>query len=66
MNYRLLGTTCLAASFALGAVAPAFAQQQQDPAAEREADTAGIGDIVVTANRRTESVQDSSLAISVV
>jgi iron complex outermembrane receptor protein len=63
MKYLLL----TASLFALSATA-AHARQAEAPPAE-EADTAalqdGVEDIIVTASRRAESVQDSSLSIAV-
>ena len=51
------------AAVALAAV-PAFAQAQPDRAAEEETATTGVEAIVVTAQRREESVQDVPIAIS--
>ena len=51
------------AAVALAAV-PAFAQAQPDRAAAEETATTGVEAIVVTAQRREESVQDVPIAIS--
>ncbi|OYU34510.1 TonB-dependent receptor [Novosphingobium sp. PASSN1] len=60
MNFRTswyLRTS--AAGLALGLAAPAWAQQETpaQPNGQPAAETAGIGDIVVTAQKRSESVQ---------
>ncbi|MGU3317487.1 TonB-dependent receptor [Sphingomonas sp. M6A6_1c] len=60
MTYRVLAA---AGGIALLAAAPAAAQEAA-PEAEQEI-VSGIGDIVVTAQRRTESAQDTGLALSV-
>ncbi|RJF93828.1 TonB-dependent receptor [Sphingomonas cavernae] len=59
----LVATTALSASLA---VAPLHAQtaDAETPAAEAEESTGGIEDIVVTAQRRSESLQDVPIAVS--
>ena len=66
-------TTRLLVSVAAGALiaaAPAFAQDSPEPPAEAPAETpaeeAGIGDIIVTAQKRAENIQDVPIAISAV
>ncbi|WP_380876870.1 TonB-dependent receptor [Sphingomonas sp. DBB INV C78] len=56
------GASLLALSLMIGS-APALAQ---DAAAEAPADTGGIADIVVTAQKRAENVQEVPIAISAV
>jgi iron complex outermembrane recepter protein len=58
---NLLATTAIA----ILAQSPAWAQDAE-PAAAEEAANDGIGDIVVTAQRRSENVQKTALAIEVV
>ncbi|KAJ8136503.1 hypothetical protein OY671_010284, partial [Metschnikowia pulcherrima] len=53
----------IAAAIALGSTAPAFAETQ--PAAEAtEAPQQGFGDIVVTANKRSENSQKVGISVS--
>lgn len=61
---KLLGSTCVSALIAAAAISyttPSIAQSVE----AAESTDSGIADIVVTAQRRTESVQNSSLSISV-
>lgn len=59
----LMTTTCLTL-----APAQAWAQEADasDTAPAAQADTAGVGDIVVTAQRREQRLQDVPVAVSVV
>ena len=59
----LLGT---AAVFALVAAAPLAAQTAPVPSATAEADTGAPAEIVVTAQKRTERLQDVPVAVSVI
>jgi len=63
MKTKLLATAALAVFGAPSVMAQDAIAGRDDASAQA---TQGIGDIVVTANRRVESVQKSSLAISVV
>jgi len=58
---NILGATALTASLVFAA-APAFAQSAQ----RSDADDDGIGDIVVTAQKRSENIQDVPIAITAV
>ncbi|HEX7821247.1 MAG TPA: TonB-dependent receptor [Sphingobium sp.] len=62
-----LAATASILPFAALIASPAFAQADAAPAAQAAdaADASGPGDIVVTARRRTEAVQDVPLSISV-
>ncbi|MBN8829774.1 MAG: TonB-dependent receptor [Sphingomonadales bacterium] len=63
MKRLLLATSALGMLWAM----PAAAQQGAAEAGGQGADAGhGVGDIIVTANRRSESVQRSSLALSVI
>jgi outer membrane receptor protein involved in Fe transport len=54
-----------ASAFALVATTPAFAQNAAPPAnAQTQADTGGVEDIVVTAQRQSERLQDVPIAVS--
>lgn len=57
-----VATIALAAAFA----APAYAQAtpQADTTAQTETDSGGLGDIIVTAQRRSENLQDVPVAIT--
>ncbi|MEE4452962.1 TonB-dependent receptor [Novosphingobium resinovorum] len=70
MHIRLLDTTAIAfATLAMtGIAAPALAQdaQAQDAGAQDASDNSGLGDIIVTAQRRSESLQDAGIAIDAV
>ena len=66
----LFGTTCL---LALGAAGGAAAQSAVGPAAAADSassvavvDTTGVADIIVTAQRRSESLQKAALTVEVV
>ena len=60
MSTGIKFATYLLASTALAVAAPAFAQD-----AEADQDTGGIGEIVVTAQKRAENAQNVPIAISV-
>lgn len=57
----LVATTALSAGLI---AAPAYAQSAEEPAPEGQAANEGVGDIVVTAQRRSERLQDVPIAIS--
>jgi iron complex outermembrane recepter protein len=59
---NIFARSAIAALLAGSALSPAFAQDQ---AAPEEADTGGIAEIVVTAQKRSEKAQDVPIAISV-
>src|SRR3546814_17295929 len=59
---HLVGTSCLGMMLAC---APAVSAQETGPQ-DAETQRAGIEDIVVTANRRTENVQDVPLSITAI
>lgn len=69
-----MSRTCLFSSAALALIiaAPAWGQSKpaqapaDSPQTDPSSDTSGIGDIVVTAERRSESVQKSSVSIEVI
>jgi iron complex outermembrane receptor protein len=59
----------LATACAFGINTPAFAQETDQPAPQQEAEPAaseGVGDIVVTATRRSENLQDIPLSVATV
>jgi len=56
----------LICSAALLAASPAFADQSQVAAAEPAADTGGLEEIVVTAQRRSENLERTPVAVTVV
>lgn len=70
MTHILWGASRIVTAVALTVATPVWAADDQADAASSatpaEPTEAGIGDIIVTASRRSESVQNSSLAISVV
>ena len=63
MKKTLLATSCIV-SLGLG-VAPAFAQTAA-PEASAEEESAGLTDIIVTAQRREENLQKAAIAVSAV
>ncbi len=63
MKKTLLATSCIV-SLGLG-VAPAFAQTAA-PEASAEEDSTGLGEIIVTAQRREENLQRAAIAVSAV
>ncbi|NIJ09227.1 iron complex outermembrane receptor protein [Sphingomonas vulcanisoli] len=67
MKYKLLATTGLLVVALQSSIAPAQAQTTAAAAVQADPTVGGssIADIIVTAQRRSESVQKSSLAISV-
>ena len=62
---RVLAVTSSAAIAAFQA-APAYAQDNVAPAAQEAPDTQGLADIVVTANRREQNLQDVPIAVTAV
>lgn len=54
------------AAAALGFAAPAFAEEQRPADAGAEASNVGVEDIIVTARRRSESVQDIPVAVQAI
>jgi len=66
-HYSRLGSHVAAAALAAACIAPAFAQEQAPAAAEAADDQAGgQGDIIVTAQRRSERLQSVPIAISAI
>lgn len=71
MTYRHLGSMALSSAIAIAvATSPALAQttapQGSDSPATSGPETSGIADIVVTAQKRAESVQDIPIAVSAI
>jgi len=72
MNVEIrLGASVSAMVLAICCAAPASAEEQGatasrsgEPAARAEADSSGLGDIVVTARRREESIQTAPVAVT--
>lgn len=57
---KLTGTTCFTALLVAGSVAPTFA------ADEEERGFTGLEEIVITASKRTETVQESGMAVTAI
>jgi len=55
----LTGTTCFAALFALGAAAPTIAQ-------EAEKEFAGLEEIVITASKREQTLQEAGMSVTAI
>ena len=61
ISRTFLATTALTVALPLGIASPALAQQ----AADQPEAQAGVDDIIVTAQRRSENLQKASISISV-
>lgn len=59
----LLSAGSLAVASSLGFAAPAYAQEEQEQTAE---ETRGVSDIIVTAQRREENLQDVPVSVSAI